>query len=243
MDYKLKYLKYKQKYIGLKNQFGGNYIFWDAIRDNDYKKVKEIILNDSKILTTKYFDSETPLMYAVVNGSIDIVILLLVIAIRGNLDNLFSLNICEAKMVLLKSKGTKIKDIDLKNSKGLTALIIASIYGHEQIIRLLLDGGADINAKDNDGYTSLLYATIKGNEQIVKLLLENKADINAKDNDFNTSLMLASYFCKKNVAKLLLENNPDINTKNKSNETALKIAVQRECKYVTDLLSKYKKNI
>ena len=50
MDYKLKYLKYKQKYIELKNQYGGNDEFWNAIENNDYGKVKQMIINNNKFL-------------------------------------------------------------------------------------------------------------------------------------------------------------------------------------------------
>ncbi|PKK48533.1 hypothetical protein CI102_7934, partial [Trichoderma harzianum] len=58
----------------------------------------------------------------------------------------------------------------------------AASQGHESMVRLLLDNGADVMASDNAGRTALSLAASNGHEAVVKLLLENGADITAKDN-------------------------------------------------------------
>ena len=49
-----------------------------------------------------------------------------------------------------------------------------------EIMKLLLENGAEINVEEGKYGNSLQAASYKGYEMIVKLLLENGADVNAK---------------------------------------------------------------
>jgi len=62
-------------------------------------------------------------------------------------------------------------------------LIWASYNGHIEIVRELINRGADINAKANDGYTALIEASANGRIEVVRELINRGADINAKNND------------------------------------------------------------
>jgi ankyrin repeat protein len=56
---------------------------------------------------------------------------------------------------------------------------LAAGEGHLEIVKLLLEHGADVNAKT--AYeTALHLAAEKGHLEIVKFLLEHGADVNAK---------------------------------------------------------------
>ncbi|MCL4360769.1 ankyrin repeat domain-containing protein [Candidatus Dependentiae bacterium] len=55
---------------------------------------------------------------------------------------------------------------------GNTLLMWASIYGHERIVRLLIDAGADFNAKDDSNVSVLMWAKIGGFPKIEKLLID-----------------------------------------------------------------------
>ena len=59
-------------------------------------------------------------------------------------------------------------DINVKNKKGFTALILAAWSNRIEKVQLLLDRGADINIKNKEGATVLNYAFSKPN--ILKLL-------------------------------------------------------------------------
>jgi ankyrin repeat protein len=63
-----------------------------------------------------------------------------------------------------------------KDDSGLTALMVASQYGHSQIIDMLLDAGADINARDNIGRSAMAHAAGMGQQGIVKKLIGLGAD-------------------------------------------------------------------
>ncbi|KAK0760882.1 LOW QUALITY PROTEIN: hypothetical protein N5P37_005821, partial [Trichoderma harzianum] len=95
---------------------------------------------------------------------------------------------------------------------GRIALHCAASQGHESMVRLLLDNGADVMASDNAGRTALSLAASNGHEAVVKLLLENGADITAKDNAGRTALCLAAAQGRTAAVQLLLENDPSANS-------------------------------
>ena len=65
----------------------------------------------------------------------------------------------------------------------------ASENGHFEIVRYLIQNGADTNAKTKSGRTTaLMLASQKGYFEIVKFLVENDADMNAKNKNNETAL-------------------------------------------------------
>ena len=62
------------------------------------------------------------------------------------------------------------------------------------LLRKLLEKGAEVNAKDNDGRTALIWASSAMdkndlNPSALEALMTNGADVNAKDNRGQTALM------------------------------------------------------
>jgi len=98
-------------------------------------------------------------------------------------------------------------DVERADSWGRTPLILASLNGHEGIIRLLLEKrGANINTKERSGQTPLSCAAGSGREEIVKLLLACK-EVNPelRDNFGHTPLSYAAMRAKEGVVELLLQ--------------------------------------
>jgi ankyrin repeat protein len=81
-----------------------------------------------------------------------------------------------------------------------------------EIVRILLDSGADPNATEDEAWTSLHFAVQKGNVRILKLLVERGADIEVGNLNGDTPLMMAVRLGRREVARALLECgcNPDL---------------------------------
>lgn len=63
---------------------------------------------------------------------------------------------------------------------GETPLMRAAARGHETVVRVLLDAGADARARRADGFTPLILAVFFGHEGVVRLLVERGADASAR---------------------------------------------------------------
>ncbi len=105
----------------------------------------------------------------------------------------------EIKIALLPAASTGNVDMlkqaiadgaDVNNAKNIqeeTALHLSTKGGHQEVVHILLDKGADTNATDNEGNTALHVAASQGQQEIAKLLLAQGADKNIKNNDNKTA--------------------------------------------------------
>ena len=117
------------------------------------------------------------------------------------------------------------------------ALMIAIQKGHSDIVKLLLENGAQVNLQDNNGICALMSASQKGHSDIVKLLLEYSAHVNVQDDDGLSALMTASQNGHSQVAKILLENSAQVDMQDKSGRCALMDASQNGHSEVVELLT------
>ncbi|KAJ7049829.1 ankyrin repeat-containing domain protein [Mycena amicta] len=91
------------------------------------------------------------------------------------------------------------------------ALQAASAGGHLDVVRLLLEYGADVNAQGRLNRNALQAASEGGHLNIVRLLLEHGADVNAQGGLYGNSLQAASESAGGHLVRLLLEHGADVN--------------------------------
>ena len=70
-----------------------------------------------------------------------------------------------------------------------TALTAAVVYGHTEMVRLLLDHGAEINRADGDGRTPLVTAVRSGRPEIIELLIARGATLSVRDPESSKALL------------------------------------------------------
>ena len=112
-------------------------------------------------------------------------------------------------------------DLEAMNLAGENALMLASISGQEDIVRQLIDRGADIN---KPGWTALHYAASGGHDAIVRLLLVHHAYVDAESPNGSTPLMLAARYGSTASVKLLLQEGAQADQKNQQGLNALDFA-------------------
>ena len=62
--------------------------------------------------------------------------------------------------------------MDIHNKDGCCALVRAAKYGNEEIVKLIVQYGAEVDIKSYNGNTPLIKASEAGHEGIVKFLLD-----------------------------------------------------------------------
>lgn len=102
----------------------------------------------------------------------------------------------------LKQKGGDVNAV-ATNGSGYNALTGAATSGHAEIVKWLLENGAEPNYRYANGYSPLLAAAANGHLEIVKTLLAHGADLHAKSDDGKTALSYAEERGHKEVADYL----------------------------------------
>jgi hypothetical protein len=133
-----------------------------------------------------------------------------------------------------------------------TALHWAVASGHFDVVKILIEAGAQVNALDRDSVSPLILAANLGNLDIVRILIQHGADLNQTDRMRSSALHYACMRFHAHIAKELIMNGCNVNTstpfsfssplkylvKNKQYETA-KCLIESGCdlhgeKWITD---------
>lgn len=89
-----------------------------------------------------------------------------------------------AKVEQLLAQGA---DVNQRDEKGDTALIVAAREGSASIVDLLLKAKAEVNVQNNNGHTALIDAVNMGYMPIVQMLLAHGADPDIKTGRYGRS--------------------------------------------------------
>jgi hypothetical protein len=96
-------------------------------------------------------------------------------------------------------------NVNLRLKDGKTLLMLAAFDGDTEIIKMLLERGADINAQEEKyGRTALGYAIWNGEAEVVRILLEAGADKSLKDMQNKTVIEQAQASKKAEIVELMI---------------------------------------
>lgn len=113
--------------------------------------------------------------------------------------------------------------IEWRSEKDESALLLASIKGHVDLVHQLIAKDADVN---KPGWTPLHYAASGAKPQIMRILLEHSAYIDAESPNGSTPLMMAAMYGNAECVKILLDAGADPSLKNQLGLTASDFARQ-----------------
>jgi ankyrin repeat protein len=99
----------------------------------------------------------------------------------------------------------------------------AVTFGYPEVLKSLIDAGADATITEGSGVNLVHWATITNRPEVIPVLLAAKADLNAEDEFGFTPLMYAATVDEGNIdaATVLLKAGADRSVRNKDNRTAL----------------------
>lgn len=114
-------------------------------------------------------------------------------------------------LVKVQALVTAGADIDAGGKHGVTALHRATEREREDVVRFLLQAGADHSKKTNrSGQTALMMCAQRGNGAICEMLVQAGADVNAKSANGWSAIMFASARRHQDIVLLLARANGDV---------------------------------
>jgi ankyrin repeat protein len=187
--------------------------FLEAIRQNDIDRVQSLLRISG--IDEADEDSANVLHYAALYASADCMKLLLQNRADPNAANklgetplMWCSHDLEKTKLLLNYKA----DVNAKTKAGNTPLLIACVgQDQNEMIRLLLDKGADPLAKNERNGTTLLRLAQYGDTAIARILINKGVNINAANKELETALQIAVRSVNKPMVHWLLANGADAN--------------------------------
>ena len=108
----------------------------------------------------------------------------------------------------------------------LTPLLYAATWSKLEVVRCLIDLGADINAVSPCGSTPVLFACGTSSPAVAECLIKHGADIKTPNKSGETCLIKAVKF--KELCQLLLDNGADVKAQDENGDLALHHAIKTD---------------
>ncbi|ORX79989.1 ankyrin [Anaeromyces robustus] len=161
MDILFALIRNNNVFLNVSNKRGETPLI-SIIRINDYnenekKSIVDCLIERGADVNSIDNDGNTPLVYAIKNNLLSIVILLV-------------------------NNGASINH-QLKNENNKNLLMLAIESHANEIIKFLVDNNADINFRDESGDTPLVYLLKSNNNEMANYLIDNGADVYSVNNE------------------------------------------------------------
>jgi ankyrin repeat protein len=188
-------------------------------------EVAKLLMDKGADAHAKMNFGDTVLMYAAESGNLDLV--------KAILDKGVDVNARDTagNTALRYSVGTRLGDLndDMHVYYESTGRSV-----DPEIVKLLIEKGADVNAEDGLGQTVLMGAAKGKHPEVLRILIDRGAEVNLKDKEGHTALMHAARLGTLSGVKLLVERGADVS--GKYGQTALNLASARNQPEIVEYL-------
>ncbi|WP_264376372.1 ankyrin repeat domain-containing protein [Wolbachia endosymbiont (group B) of Idaea aversata] len=205
-----------------------------AIQGNKLNTV-ELLLGRGADIEVRDIYNQTSLDLATRKGYLDIAGILKQVQLdRKLLTIVESGGFNEAKGLIAQGA-----NIDTNDKNGNTLLYSAAEIGDLNLVKLLLDNGANIEAKNGEYQATPLHGAVENYRiDVVKLLLNRGANVNAEDKDNWTPLHYGADTNSPDIVKVLVDAHANLGAKGNYGKTPLDIAKDKGHNNIVECLEK-----
>ena len=198
-----------------------------AIDVADVDILTGLLEQDSSLASARSNDGMSAVLFSLYINKPEITALLLNYQPELDLYDLSALGVAGQISALL---ATSPKSVHEYSGDGFVALHVASYFGHSNVVRLLLDNGADVDkiAMNGSELTALQSAVACMHTDVVRVLLDYNTNVNLRMLGGFTPLMSAAAMGAKEIISLLLEKGADKNLTSDDGRTASEFALAVE---------------
>ena len=220
-----------------------------AARNNPNENIIEYLLNKGFDINFVTVDGETPILAAAQNSHYFVLEKLIekganLKAVDNNNRNaLFIASKCNDRPYIISFLIEKGIPANYRDENGNTAVLFAAQNNNVNIIKTLVEKGADLKSVNDRGFTALMSALYEGNNNIemIKYLIENGIDVNAKSSENITALMeAATSITDPAIIELLITAGAEISEEDVNGDNAYTIAKKYNPNpAIAELIKKY----
>ncbi|XP_067678573.1 ankyrin-1-like [Haliotis asinina] len=205
-----------------------------ASKTGDIRKVKEILSQGHVDIDCKGRIGRTPVMWAAGEGHKEVVDLLMSRGANLSITDGFGLTILHSACLggdvdLVKNViSQNMLDINGRVHCGRTAVMMAAENRHRDVVKLLVDKGADVSVVDETGDNIIHCACRGGDVGVVKYILsKSMVDVDRRGSNKMTPIMVAKNYKHREVVDLLVSKWPDGSLKYYKHRSILQSACQK----------------
>ena len=110
---------------------------------------------------------------------------------------------------------------NILSRRGDSLLILATYYGHAEVVEVLLKSKkTEVNLVNKMGFSALTGAAFRGRDAIVETLIKHGAEVDQVNNKGQTALMFAAMFGQEGAVATLIAHGADAELRTPEGKTA-----------------------
>lgn len=125
-------------------------------------------------------------------------------------------------------------NVNARNTGGIAPVVLA--VRDAEVMRILLDHGADVQARSVEGTTAVISAGSWGNVDSLRLLLDHGSNVNDQDRTGWSALLRATSAGHEECVRLLVARGADVNVRAADGHTPLNLAQRKRYTTIASVL-------